>query len=257
MKISNLLPAIIIALQITPSSSAPVSTPARADAVKRQSQAFAQGDCTFQAVAGRPPIVSGDCGQGDGSASGLITTAVDSENPRVGNGGGTAGSNGGSVTGYSGGIATGDIRGALTGNNGSYVTTGYNPGTKLGNNGGTTIDDNGGTTTGNGRTLTGNEHGTTGSGPDAKGIPITDNKHSDDAAFPLFGEYISKLKSHSVGDIALPQLTEIIGKLREGVLKRRGPRHWHGGHRGDGLPQEIFGQSGLQFRALRRGTGRW
>ena len=205
MKILNPFSAMLIALQLTPSFSAPVSRNAGPDLIERQSQTSAQGDCTSQSMSGQPATVSGDCGQentGGTYPSGGSPPAVGSGNRNSTSGGGT--------TGTSGGTLTGNSRGTTPGN--SYGTTGSGPSTKS----------SGGGTTGNtGGTATGNRYGTTGGVQGKKGSDGASNtnslKTSGNAAFPPSDEFTNKLKGEDFGNLALPNLDEIFSKVQSEV----------------------------------------
>lgn len=190
MKVLNQVFAMLIALQITPSISAPVSS----DLIERQSQTSAQGDCTSQSVNGQPPTVSGNCAQGNTvgtRTSGGIPAAVGSGNRNTTSGGGTTGTSGGTLTGNTGSTTTGN----------RYGTTGS----------GASKEGSGGTTTGS----------TTGSGQGANGSDGVSNtkslKSNGNTAFPLSDAFTNNLKGESFGNVALPQLDEIISSVQSEV----------------------------------------
>ena len=187
MKVLNQFFAMLIALQITPSISAPVSS----DLIERQSQTSAQGDCTSQSVNGQPPTVSGNCAQGNTGGthtSGGIPPAVGSGNRNTTSGGGTTGTSGGTLTGNTGSTTTGN----------RYGTTG-----------------SGASKEGSGGTTTGGRYGTTGSGKGANGSDGVSNtkslKSNGNTAFPLSDVFTNNLKGE------LPQLDEIISSVQSEV----------------------------------------
>lgn len=192
MKVLNQFFAILIALQITPSISAPLSS----DLIERQSQTSAQGDCMSQSVNGQPPTVSGNCAQGNTGGthtSGGIPPAVGSGNRNTTSGGGTTGTSGGTLTGNTG---------STTGNR--YGTTG-----------------NGASKEGSGGTTTGSRYGTAGSGQGANGSDGVSNtkslKSNGNTAFPLPDGFTNNLKGKISGNVALPQLDEIISSVQSEV----------------------------------------
>ena len=208
MKVLNQFFAMFIALQITPSISAPVSS----DLIERQSQTSAQGDCTSQSVNGQPPTVSGNCAQGNTGGthtSGGIPPAVGSGNRNTTSGGGTTGTSGGTLTGNTGSTTTGN----------RYGTTG-----------------SGASKEGSGGTTTGSRYGTTGSGQGANGSDGVSNtnsgqgkkgsdgvsntkslKSNGNTAFQLSDGFPNNLKGESIGNVALPQLDEIISSVQSEV----------------------------------------
>lgn len=155
-----------------------ISAPFSSDLIERQSQTSAQGDCTSQSVNGQPPTVSGNCAQGN--TGGTHTSG--GIPPAVGSGNRNT-TSGGGTTGTSGGTLTGNT-GSTTGNR--YGTTG-----------------SGASKEGGGSTTTGSRYGTTGSGQGANGSDGVSNTKS--------------LKGKISGNVALPQLDEIISSVQSEV----------------------------------------
>ena len=229
MKFSSLFPAILIAFHITPSLSAPVSRIANPNVIKRQSSTFAQGDCTSQQIAGQPQVSSGDCGQGDtsgNSAADLNPTVVDNENNSTKEAATYGGGTNSNV-----GVAAGKHRGVVSGSNGGSLT-GNNRGTTTGNDGSTTTDNgvgngHGNNGIGNGR---GNGIGTADSNPGTRSSNASTTPSTSADPSALVTSFIAKLK----GTIALPQLNNIISRLRSEFSIGQNADSGGGGSRGGG-----------------------